>query len=85
VTRLRAGQSRKRGSASGAGIRPLIQASISAVRPTQPPIQRTADIIHGAKLPVREADHSPPTSVEVKESRAITPLFRWHSRCAHVL
>jgi hypothetical protein len=79
VIRLRAGQSRKRGSASGGDIRPLIQASIPDLRPTQPRIQRTADIIHGVKLPAREANHSPPNSVEVKKSRAISPPFRWYS------
>jgi hypothetical protein len=36
--------------------------------PTQPPIQWVPDALSlGVKWPVREADHSPPSSAEVKE------------------
>jgi hypothetical protein len=36
--------------------------------PTQPPIQRVAGALSlGVKRPGREADHSPPSSDEVKE------------------
>jgi hypothetical protein len=39
-----------------------------ALRPTQPPIQWVPGVLPpGAKRPRREADHSPPTSVEVKK------------------
>jgi hypothetical protein len=38
------------------------------LRPTQPPIQWVpAALSSGVKLPEREADHSPPTSAEVKK------------------
>jgi hypothetical protein len=36
--------------------------------PTQPPIQwKTGALSLGVKRPGREADHSPPSSIEVKE------------------
>jgi hypothetical protein len=39
-----------------------------ALGPTQPPIQRVPGALSmGVKRPGREADHSPPSSAEVKE------------------
>jgi hypothetical protein len=46
-----------------------------ALRPTQPPIQwEPGTLLLGVKRPVREADHSPPSSTEVKKTWAIPPL-----------
>jgi hypothetical protein len=43
--------------------------------PTQPPIQWVPEALSlGVKRPGREADHSPPSSAEVKKSGAIPPL-----------
>jgi hypothetical protein len=43
-------------------------ASRTALGPTQPPIQRVPGALSlGVKRPGREADNSPPSSVEVKE------------------
>jgi hypothetical protein len=43
-------------------------ASRGALRPTQPPIQWVSGALSlGIKRPDREADHSPPSSAEVKE------------------
>jgi hypothetical protein len=43
--------------------------------PTQPPIQRVPRALSpGVKRPGREADHSPPTSAEVKKCESIHPL-----------
>jgi hypothetical protein len=40
----------------------------AALGPTQPPIQRVSGALSlGIKRPEREADHSPPSSAEVKE------------------
>jgi hypothetical protein len=40
-----------------------------ALEPTKPPIQWVLGALSlGVKRPVREADHSPPSSAEVKES-----------------
>jgi hypothetical protein len=40
----------------------------TTLRPTQPPIQWLPEVLSlGVKRPGREADHSPPSSVEVKE------------------
>jgi hypothetical protein len=42
--------------------------SRTALGPTQPPIQREPGALSlGVKRPGREADHSPPSSAEVKE------------------
>jgi hypothetical protein len=50
-------------------------ASRSTLEPTQPHIQwALGTIFPRVKLPEREADHSPPSSAEVKNSGAITPL-----------
>jgi hypothetical protein len=48
-----------------------------ALGPTQSPIQ----CVPGVKRPGREADHSPPTSTEVKNSGAIALLHK----CLHVI
>jgi hypothetical protein len=46
----------------------MIYTSILVLGPTQPPIQWVPGALSlGVKLPGREADHSPPSSVEVKE------------------
>jgi hypothetical protein len=46
----------------------LSTASRTALGPTQPPIQWVPGAISlGVKRPGREADHSPPSSAEVKE------------------
>jgi hypothetical protein len=54
-----------------------------ALGPTQPPIQWVSGAISSeVKQPGREADHSPQSSAEVKNGRAILPLphkFAWHS------
>jgi hypothetical protein len=43
-------------------------ASKTALGPTQPPIQWVLGALSlGAKRPMREADHSPPSNAEVKE------------------
>jgi hypothetical protein len=45
----------------------LLLASPSGLGPTNPPIQWvTAALSFGVKQPEREADHSPPSSAEVK-------------------
>jgi hypothetical protein len=50
------------------GIFPFTTASRTALGPTQPPIQWVRGALSlGVKRPGREADHSPPSSVEVKE------------------
>jgi hypothetical protein len=46
-------------------------ATRQALGPTQPPIK----LVPGVKLQGREADHSPPSSVEVKNDEAILPLL----------
>jgi hypothetical protein len=54
-----------------------------ALRFTQPPIQWVQEAISPCvKRQGREADHSPPSSVEVKNGGAIPPLPyvpSWHS------
>jgi hypothetical protein len=51
-----------------AGIFPFTAASRPALGPTQPPIQWVPRALSlGVKRPGREADHSPPSSAEVKE------------------
>jgi hypothetical protein len=43
------------------------------LRPTQPPIQCVSGALYpGVKRPGREADHSPPTSAEVKKTQIYT-------------
>jgi hypothetical protein len=50
--------------------------------PTQPPIQWVpGPLSPGIKRPGREADHSPPSSAEIKNGEAIQPRPRRSSRC----
>jgi hypothetical protein len=52
----------------GLGIFLFTTASRTALGPTQPPIQWVPGALSlGVKRPGREADHSPPSSVEIKE------------------
>jgi hypothetical protein len=52
----------------GLGIFLFTTASRKALVPTQPPMQGVpGDLSLGVKRPEREADHSPPSSAEVKE------------------
>jgi hypothetical protein len=56
------------GSWRGLGIFLFTIASRTALGPTQPPIQLVPVALSlGVKQPGREADHSPPSSAEVKE------------------
>jgi hypothetical protein len=56
-------------------------ASRTALGPIQPPIQRVPGTLSlGVKWPGREADHSPPSSTEVKECVELYLHFPW--RCA---
>jgi hypothetical protein len=67
VTWLRAGRSGF-DSRQGLGIFLFTTASRPAMGPTQPPIQWVTGVFSpGIKRPGREADHSPPSSAEVKE------------------
>jgi hypothetical protein len=51
-----------------------------ALRPNQPPIQWVPQALSsGVKRPGHEADHSPPSSAEVKNGEATSPL----SICLH--
>jgi hypothetical protein len=66
-----------RGSIPGRGKRLFFYCTASrpALRPTQPPIQFVPEALSpGVKGPGREADHSPPTSAEIKNGGAIPPL-----------
>jgi hypothetical protein len=55
-------------SLRGLGIFLFTTASRTALGPTQPPIQWVPGVLSlGLKRPGREADHSPPSSAEVKE------------------
>jgi hypothetical protein len=54
---------------AGAGNFSLITASRPALGPTQSPIQWVTETLPlGVKRPKREADHSPPSSAEVKKA-----------------
>jgi hypothetical protein len=62
-------------SRRGLGIFLFTTASRTALEPTQPPIQWVPGALSlGVKRPGREADHSPPSSAEVKEYGDIPPL-----------
>jgi hypothetical protein len=75
----------------GVGVRVPVRSRIfffskssrPALGSTQPPIQCVPRAVSsGVKRPGREADHSPPTSAEVKESGSIHPLLHtpsWRS------
>jgi hypothetical protein len=55
-------------SRRGLGIFLFTTGSKTALGPIQPPIQRVPGSLSlGVKWPGREADHSPPSSAEVKE------------------
>jgi hypothetical protein len=55
-------------SRRGLGIFLFTTASGTALGPTRPPIQWVLGALSlGVKRPGREADHSPPSSAEVKE------------------
>jgi hypothetical protein len=80
VTRLRAGRAGI-DSRQGLGIFLLATASRLALKPTQPPIQCEPETLSTeVKRPGREADHSPPSSTEVKNvwSNTSTPAIRLH-------
>jgi hypothetical protein len=48
--------------------------------PTQPPVQWVLGTVSmGVKRQGREADHSPPSSVEVKNDGAVPPITRTSS------
>jgi hypothetical protein len=73
--------SRVRFLARAANIFFFTTVSRTALGPTQPPIQWVPGALFlGVKRPVREADHSPPPSAEVKNawSYTSTPPVRLH-------
>jgi hypothetical protein len=52
-----------------------------ALRPTRPPIQWVkGDLSPGVKRQLHEAEHSPPSSAEVKNGEVIPPLLHTSSR-----
>jgi hypothetical protein len=58
-------------------------ASKPALGPTQPPIQWvTGAVSPGVKLPRCEADHSPPSSAEVKNAWSYTSNPHMSSQCS---
>jgi hypothetical protein len=60
-------------------------ASRTALWPTQPPIQWVPGAISlGVKRPVREADHTPPSSAEVKNAWSYTssPQYAFMAWCS---
>jgi hypothetical protein len=59
----------------GQRIFPLTSASRPALGPTQPPVQW----VPGALSPGRDADHSPPSSAEVKKEQE---LYLLSPKCA---
>jgi hypothetical protein len=71
---------------AGLGIFLFTTASRTALGPTHPPIQwvpfRAVSL--GVKRPGREADHSPPSSAEVKDvwSYTSTPLYAFMAWCS---
>jgi hypothetical protein len=68
-------------SRRGLGIILFTTASKTALGPTQSPIRWILGALSlGLKQPWREADHSPPSSAEVKECMELTPvpLIRLH-------
>jgi hypothetical protein len=70
VTRYGAGQPRGQSSSLGGGKNfHFYMSSELALGPTQPPMQWVAGVLPpGVKWLRREADHSPPTSAEVKKT-----------------
>jgi hypothetical protein len=78
---LRAGLSGGFRSRPGLEIFLLTNVSMPALEPTQPPIQWISGALSiGVKRPGREADHSPPSSAEVKNAwnYTSTPPIRLH-------
>jgi hypothetical protein len=68
----------------GLGIFLFSTMSRPVLRPTQPPIQWVQGFLSlGVKRPVREADHSSPSSTEVKNawSYTSTPQYVFMARC----
>jgi hypothetical protein len=66
---------------AGLGIFLFTTAFRTVLGPTQPPIQGVPGALSlGVKLPVRETDHSPPASAEVKNEwkYTSTPPIRLH-------
>jgi hypothetical protein len=62
----------------------LITASRTALGPTQPPIQWVSGVLSlGVKRPGREADHSLPSSAEVRNawSYTYTPQYAFMALC----
>jgi hypothetical protein len=82
---LRAGRQRGRSSSPGRVKNFLFSTSFRPVLgPTQPPIQWVPRALSlGAKRPVRAADHSPPTSAEVKKTwiYTFTPPYTSIAQC----
>jgi hypothetical protein len=67
------------------GIFLFATVSSPALGPTQPPIQWVPGALSlGVKWPGREADHSPPSSAEVKNSWSCTstPQYAFMARCS---
>jgi hypothetical protein len=72
-------------SRQGLGIFLFTTASRQALGPTQPPIQWVPGALSlGVKRPGREADHSPPSSAEVKNawSYTSTPQYAFMAWCS---
>jgi hypothetical protein len=62
----------------GLGIFTFTTASRTALGPTQPPIKWVRRALSlGVKRPEREADHSPPSSAEVKNSWSYTATAQY--------
>jgi hypothetical protein len=75
TTSLRAGRPRIRGSIPDRGKRLFSITSRPVLGPTQPPIQWILGAVSPrVKRPRREAGAIPPTSAEVKNGKAISPL-----------
>jgi hypothetical protein len=70
-------------SRRGLGIFLFTTASVTALGPTQPPIQWVVGFSLGIKRPGREADHLPPSSAEVKNvwSYTFTPQYVFLAWC----
>jgi hypothetical protein len=79
---LRDGQPSGQSSSPGRGNIFLISTeSRPALGPIQPHVQWvTESISPGVKRPGREADQSPPSSAEIKNAEATTPLLLMFSR-----
>jgi hypothetical protein len=75
VTRLSTGQPRRLGSIPGRSKRFVSSPLRPAVGLTHPPIQLVLEAVSPpVKRQGRDADHSPPFSVEVENSGTIPPL-----------